>query len=81
MILSDFLFRQKHDDSNQHEIIPFPFNMQNVLQSRYYDINERKEGKYLVQTRSYAKSCGIPLPKVHQVGKGINPSILPENRL
>ena len=34
MILSDFLSRQKHDDSNPHEIIPISFNMQNVLLSR-----------------------------------------------
>ena len=31
MILSDFLSRQKHDDSNPHEIIPISFNMQHVL--------------------------------------------------
>ena len=51
MILSNFLSRQKHDDSN-HEIITILFNMQNMLQSRYYNIGERKEeGKYLVHTR------------------------------
>ena len=32
MILSDFLSRQVHDDSNPHEIIPISFNMQNILQ-------------------------------------------------
>ena len=31
MILSDFLSRQKHDDSNPHEIIPISFTMHNVL--------------------------------------------------
>ena len=31
MILSDFLSRQKHDDSNLHEIIPISFNMQSLL--------------------------------------------------
>ena len=46
MIFSDFLSRQKHDDSNPHEIIPISFNMQNVLHSRYYNIGERTEGKY-----------------------------------
>ena len=34
MILSDFLFRKKHDDSNPHKIIAILFNMQNILQSR-----------------------------------------------
>ena len=33
MILSDFLSRQKHDDSNPHEIIPISFNMQSILQA------------------------------------------------
>ena len=31
MILSDFLSRQKHDDSDPHEIIPISFNRYNAL--------------------------------------------------
>ena len=31
MILSDFLSRQKHDDSDPKEIIPISFNMQDVF--------------------------------------------------
>ena len=62
MILRDFLSRQKHDDSNPHEIISFSFNMQNILQSRYYNIGKGREGQYLVQTRLQAKSSGITLP-------------------
>ena len=27
MILSDFLSRKKHDDSNPHEVMPIPFNI------------------------------------------------------
>ena len=46
MILSDFISRQKQDGSNPHEIIPILFNMQNVLQSRYYNTGEGKEGKF-----------------------------------
>ena len=46
MILSDFLSRQKNDDSNWHEIIPISFNMCQGLDDNYY--NE----KYLIQTRS-----------------------------
>ena len=38
MILSDFLLRQKHDDSNSHEIILLVFNMHNILHKRYYNI-------------------------------------------
>ena len=81
MILSDFLSRQKHDDSNSHEIIPISFNMQNILQSRYYNISEGKEGKYFVQTRSHAKSSGLTLPKEHGIDKGIDPNIRPEKQV
>ena len=38
MILSDFLSRQKHDDSDPHEIIPISFNMYNTLYETYYRI-------------------------------------------
>ena len=79
MILSDFLSRQKNNDSNPHEIIPISFSMQNILHDRNYNIKERKEeGKYLIQTRSQSKSSGIILPAVHGVDKGINPSVKPE---
>ena len=42
MILSDFISRQKHDDSDPHEIIPVSFNMYNVLHTRYYNISEKE---------------------------------------
>ena len=48
MVLSDFLSRQRHYDSNPHEIIPIPFNMKSILQSKYYNICKEKVGKYLV---------------------------------
>ena len=53
MIVSDFLWRQTHDDSNLHDIIPFSFNMHSMLHERYYNI-ETKE-RYLVQTHSQTK--------------------------
>ena len=59
MILSDFLSTEKHDDNNPHKIIPISFNMQNVLQTRYYNIGEKEQGKYLVQTRLQVMSTGI----------------------
>ena len=40
MILSDFLSRQKHNDSNPHEIIPICFNMNNILHTKYYNIGK-----------------------------------------
>ena len=46
-IQSDFLSRQKHDDSNPHEIIPNSFNMHNMLHERYYNIG--KSERYLPQ--------------------------------
>ena len=70
MVLSDFLYRQKHDDSNPHEIIPVSFNMQSILQTRYYNLGKENPMKYLVQTQSQAKSSGIKLPEVHGQGKG-----------
>ena len=42
MILSDFLLRQTHDDSDQHDIITISFNMHNTLYENYYKI-EMKE--------------------------------------
>ena len=38
MVLSDFLSRQRHDDSDPHEIIPISFNMYNTLYKTYYRI-------------------------------------------
>ena len=81
MVLSDFLSRQKHDDSNHSEIIPILFNMQNMLQSRYYSISEKEQGKYLAQTRSQTKSSGIILPEIHGIDRGIDPNISPEKQV
>ena len=48
MILSDFLWRHIHDDSDPHDIFPISFNMNDALYERYYKI-ETKE-RYLTQT-------------------------------
>ena len=74
MILSDFLPQQKNDDSNAHEIIHISFNMCQVLDDNYY--NE----KYLILTRSQAKSSGIKFSKVHGVGKNLYPNLMPEKQ-
>ena len=34
MILNNFLSRQKHDDSNPHELIPISFNVHSILHNR-----------------------------------------------
>ena len=36
MLLSDFLSRQKTDDSNPYEIIPISFSLRGVLCENYY---------------------------------------------
>ena len=64
MVLSDFLSRQKNDDSNPNEIISISFNTYKTLNDNYSNIE-----KYLIQTRSQARSSGIKLPEVHGVGK------------
>ena len=69
MILSDFLSRQMHDDSNSHEIIPISFNMYNILYETYYRIE--KKDRYVVQTWSQTKVAGIVLPEVHGAKKAI----------
>ena len=71
MILSDFLSRQENDDGNPHEIIPISFNMCQILDDNYYS------EKYLIQTRSQAKSSGIKLLEVHDVGKNLDPNLKP----
>ena len=47
MVLSDFLSRQNHDDSNPNEVIPISFNMHNLLHGKYYNIG--KSERYLIQ--------------------------------
>ena len=50
MILSDFLSKQKHDNSDAHDNISISFNMHNVLYKKYYNLG--RIDKYLVQTQS-----------------------------
>ena len=75
MVLSDFLSRQNNNDSNPHEIRLISFNMYKIVLKNYYNIE-----KYLVQTRSQAKSSRIKLPEVHGVGKNLDTNIKPENQ-
>ena len=43
MVLSDFLSRQKSDESNPHEIIPISFNIRNALHESYYRLGSLKK--------------------------------------
>ena len=74
IILSDFLSRQKNNDSNPHRMIPISFNMCQCLDDNYYS------EKYLVQTKSQAKSSGIKLLEVHGMGKNLDPNLKPEKQ-
>ena len=81
MVLSDFLSRQKTDDSNPHELIPISFMLRNQIDNHFYQINSRtdqpKTDKYLVQTRSQAKSSSIKIPEIHGANKGLDPHVQP----
>ena len=73
MVLSDFVSRQSHDDSNLHEVKPISFNRHNLLHEKYYNIG--KSERYLVQTQSQTKCSGIKLPEVHGVSKSLDSNI------
>ena len=55
--------------------------MQEVLHARYYNIHENKQKRYLIQTRSQAKTSGTVLPKVHGVDKGVDPNVQLEKQI
>ena len=78
IVLSDFLSRQKHDDSDQHDIIPIFFNRHNILQEDYYNIG--RMDRYLVQTCLQTKSSGIKLPEDHSVKKTLDTNTLPKKQ-
>ena len=84
MVLSDFLSRQKTDDSNPHELIPISFSLKDQVSDYFYCIDNEnnlpRKDKYLVQTRSQARSSGIKLLEIHGVNKGINPHLKPERQ-
>ena len=67
MVLSDFLSRQKTDKSNPHEIIPISFTLKSLVDNQFCpinnEINQPETSKYLIQTRSQAKSSGIKYQK------------------
>ena len=86
MVLSDFLSRQKTDDSNPHEIIPISFSLRRVLHENYYKLDDMKEAtkletdKFLVQTRSQTNSSCVKVPEVHGIDKGLNLYVKPERQ-
>ena len=77
MILSDFLSRQEIDKSDLHDTIPISFDMEAILNERYYKLEE-ENSKYWVQMGSQAKERGIKVPEVYGPKKGIDPNLRPE---
>ena len=69
------------DNSNPHEIIPISFTLKSLAGDQFYRVNNEtsqpETTKYLIQTRSQAKSSGIKLPEIHGTNKGLNPHITP----
>ena len=53
MVLSDFYIDKDMTLANPHELMPFSFNMQSILESKYSNIGKEEVWTYLVQTRSY----------------------------
>ena len=84
MILSDFLSRQRNDDSDPGEIIPISFNAYNILEENRnignLGTHEKNEGKCLIQMCSQAKTSGTTIPEVHGIGKKLDPNVRPEKQ-
>ena len=76
-----FLSRQKMDDSNLHEIILISFTQKSLVGNQFYQIkNETSQpetSKYLIQTRSQAKSSSIKLPEIHGTNQSLNTHVKP----
>ena len=72
------------DSSNPHEIIPISFTLKSLVGNHFYEINseisQSKTSKYLIQTRSQAKSSGIKVLEIHGTNKGVNPHIKPRKQ-
>ena len=81
MVLSNFLSRQKTDDSNPHELIPISFLLRDQVNDYFYridnEINLPRKDKYLVQTRSQVRLSGIKLPEKHGANKGLDQHMQP----
>ena len=77
MVLSNFLCRQKTDDNNPHELIPISFTYRSQVDNHFYQIDQSRNARFLVQTRSQVKSSGIKLPEIHDANKGLDPHVQP----
>ena len=84
MVLSNFLSRQKTDDSNPHELIPISFMLRSQVDNHFYQIdnktNQPRNARYLVQIRSQVKSSGTKLPEIHDADKDLDPHVQPSKQ-
>ena len=73
MVLSDFLSRQKSDNSNPHEIIPISFSLRKVLHESCYrlrnltKITDSGMDKYMVQTSTFPIPPTCHLRPTHHI--------------
>ena len=81
MVLSDFLSRQKMDDSKPDELIPISFTLSSQTDNHFYQITNKndqpKTDRYSVQTRSQLKASGTKLPEIHGANKSLDPHARP----
>ena len=54
--------------------------MYQVLENKFYLENNSYDDKYLIQTRSQAKSSGIKLLEVHGMTNNLDPNLKPEKQ-
>ena len=84
MVLSDFLSRQKTDDSNPNKLIPTSFLLKSQAENHFYQIdnkiNQHRNDRYLLQTRTQVKSSGVKLPEIHGANKGLDPHVQPDKQ-
>ena len=79
IILSNFLSRQKIDNSNPCEIILISFGTRAVLKDKYYSLEGENE-RYMIQTRLQMKASGVQLSEVQGSRKGLDPHKIPEKQ-
>ena len=81
MVLTDFLSRQRTDDSNPYELIPISFSLKDQVSDYFYRIDNEnnlpRKDKFLVETRSQVRSSGIKLPVKHGANKGLDLHVQP----
>ena len=61
------------------------FTLKSLVDNHFYQINNKisqpKTSKYIIQTRSQAKSGGIKVLEIHGMNKGLNPHIKPGKQI